>query len=203
MAGYQGDAFTSIDGQHFYLRPTGIGSTWNAVGLYDASHGAIAGDNGELLLTSDANSAGNGGGSTPASPGATSTNVDGGEQSVTLHFPSGCVKTAKTVKLSLTLARTQAFRRRHPHFRLLRVAFYIDRGLSRRRRSHGHLKVLHLANAVRGRAPFAVNLPTRGLSKGIHHVRVVVVLYRTVKVGRHGHRRITITKTLRSRITVC
>jgi hypothetical protein len=59
---------------------------------------------------------------------------------------------------------------------------------------------VYLANATSRRVPVSMNLSLAGLKAGSHTLKVVVTY--TERVGKHGHKTRTVTKTIRLSFSV-
>jgi hypothetical protein len=136
---------------------------------------------------------GGGGGRIVTTVGKT---IDGGEQLLTLTLPGACLTSPAQGSLDVQLSATRKFRSHHAHSRVVRVEYFIDGGVRIRRRRDAR------PNATFTRSPFVLPLAALGLKPGVHHVRVVIVLARTIM--RRGHRHVqTTSKTLTATVTIC
>jgi streptogramin lyase len=148
---------------------------------------------------------------TPTTPSVARTlGARVGNQSITVSLPAGAGSATACLAakgdLPVTLSSTTMTGTHGLKLRVQSAAVFIDRGARRTRtvRHHGHVKrvVVYRPNAVRRRLPATVSLPLKGLSAGVHHLRVTIS-YTQVVARAHQAQARTVTKTLRTTITVC
>jgi hypothetical protein len=166
------------------------------------SGGSASAASAPVTISAPPPASGHGGGSVGPAFTSAAVALDGGERLLTLLAPARCVAPPDGVALLVQLSSTRKFSRRQAQSRIVRVEFFIDGGIRSRHRTHRHVSIQVKPNAIATRAPFAALLATTRLASGVHHVRVLVVLRKTV--ARHGHLRTrTFTRTLTATLTIC
>jgi hypothetical protein len=128
-----------------------------------------------------------------------------GNQRLTLAVParaaSACAASAADLAVRLG-AQTLAHGTK---LKFASATFFVDRGVKRVRAAGRHRKVTsYVPNATIKRLPASPRLSLKGLTRGVHTLKVVVDLEQTVTndMKRHGKLvRVTTTKTVTARLT--
>jgi streptogramin lyase len=134
-----------------------------------------------------------------------------GNQRLQLTTPSlsSCIR--KTSKLSVTLRSSAIAHSQAAKLRFRSASFFLDKGIRHthkrtKRLSNGHKRTITVitftANAITHHLPASPGLRLSGLKSGNHTLRATVLYTKTVTV--HHHRRVvTVTRTVRTKFTVC
>jgi DNA-binding beta-propeller fold protein YncE len=184
------------------------GSTVYVTGDDDGTIAEFARDQSSGIGGGGTGGGGGGGGGTAPTPRTITAPAGNQQISLTISPGSGCV--ANTARLSATLDLTAVPGSKAKHLKFAQASFYVDRGVRHVRHlvRHRHgkriviKKVSYTANRTVHKVPVTAALKLAGLKSGSHTLKVKVVLRRTVH--RHGHRvKVSITKTLKTRFSVC
>jgi streptogramin lyase len=146
---------------------------------------------------------------TPTPPARSVTVARIGDQRLTLTTPPSQGCTARRSQLPANFTST-ASRGSHERLHLIRVAFFIDKGIKHKHRETSRsgrkrrtvTVTTYSANATSHTTPANVALTLAALRSGIHTLTVRATYSQTVGPRRHRHKQIR-TKTLSARFRVC
>jgi hypothetical protein len=220
----QGQKLTEAHGT-WTQNPTGYTYRWQRCNVSGAACAAIVGATAETytLAAADvghtvrvAEMATNAGGTSlpatsvqtkvVAAPPAKTTTVTFDNQRITVTVPSPQACTASTGKLTVTVASAAIAKSKATRLTFASAAVYLDKGVRHTRTvTVKHRKktvVIRTANATIRHVPTRTHLSLKGLEHGTHTLSITFT-YKTTKVIHHRKVKVTATKKVTVKFTVC